>query len=297
MSSHRRRTRVVIPAVAPAFGGVGGTTFGGTVRPASRTRLALTAGTASPGPIAGNPATSGSSAAAPGRLRGNPRPSTPRNGRNTLLPATLVGLLLGLIVAAGGIALVGKQQERYSATASLLVLPDQIASPEAAASLYDSLSSGQVVESYRAVMSSSGFDTATLDSLGLSPRQRARVTPDVHVVPSTALIDASVTADNPEVAERVADALAARATSELSRTFSPYRITTVSGAAGTAKKSGPNSRTLIAVVVLLALVVAVLAQQAVLFVASSRQRAAARRRDSSAVDSGSAPDDAAVGDR
>lgn len=208
---------------------------------------------------------------------GTPRAFPIPKRRNRWLPATLVGLLVGLVVALGGIALIGSQQKQYAATASLLVLPDRAASGDTVASLYDSLSSGQVVESYRAVMSSAGFGAGVLDSIGLSPRDRAGVAPDVHVVPSTALIDATVVADSPDVAERVADAYATRATRDLSATFAPYRITAVSPAAGTAEESGPGSRTLVGVVVLVALVVAVAAQQAVLFGVQSRDRARARR--------------------
>lgn len=222
---------------------------------------------------------------APGRLSPGSRAAATRRPRNKLLPATLVGLLLGLIVALGGVALVARQQATYSATASLLVLPERQASPDTVASLYDSLSSGTVVESYRAVMSSAGFSNQAIDSLGLSPRQREGITPDVHVVPSTALVDATVTAPSGDVAERVADALAQRATSQLSETFNPYRITLVSPSAGTAEKSGPGSRTLLGVVVLLALVVAVAGQQAVLFVVNSRERARNRRRSPRGVSS------------
>jgi capsular polysaccharide biosynthesis protein len=189
-----------------------------------------------------------------------------------------VGLLLGLVVATAGFALISRQEPQYAATASLLVLPDSKARPEIVASLYDSLSSGQVVESYRAVMVSPGFADREFDSLGLTPRDRDGVVLDVHVVPSTALIDATVTASSPEVAERVADGLARRATTELIRTFEPYRITSVSAAAGTAEKSGPSSRTLGGVVALLAIVAVVVGQQAVLFLVSSRERARARRR-------------------
>jgi capsular polysaccharide biosynthesis protein len=213
----------------------------------------------------------------PGRLTPAARAAAPARGRNLLLPSALVGLLLGLVVAVAGIALIGAQKAQYSATASLLVLPDRSAAADTVASLYDSLSSGQVVESYRAVMGSPGFSNGVIDTVGLSPRQRAGVRPDVHVVPSTALVDVTVTADTPQVAETVADAISARATDQLSRTFSPYRITGVSPAAGTATKSGPGSRTLLGVVVLLALVVAGVGQQAVLFVGNSRQRSRARR--------------------
>src|SRR4051794_4123404 len=59
-----------------------------------------------------------------------------RRARNALLPATLVGLLLGLVVAAAGFALISRQQPTYTATASLLVLPDQQARPDIVASLY-----------------------------------------------------------------------------------------------------------------------------------------------------------------
>ena len=214
-----------------------------------------------------------------GRARGGAAaPSTGRRARNALLPATLVGLLLGLVVAAAGFALISRQEPTYTATASLLVLPDQQARPDVVASLYDSLSSGQVVESYRAVMTSSGFAASVYDTLDLSPRDRAGVALDVHVVPSTALIDAGVSARSPEVAERVADGLARKATAELTRTFEPYRITSVSAATGTAVKSGPSSKTLGGVVALLAIVAVVVGQQAVLFLVSSRERARARRR-------------------
>ncbi len=217
------------------------------------------------------------------RTRVRPRrgasPSFGRRARNALLPATLVGLLLGLVVAAAGFALIDRKQPTYAATASLLVLPDQKARPDVVASLYDSLSSGQVVESFRAVMTSSGFTQSEYDALALSPRDRTGLVLDVHVVPSTALIDATVTARSPQVAERVADGLARKATTELVRTFAPFRITSVSSAAGTAEKSGPSSKTLGGVVALLAIVAVVVGQQAVLFLVGSRERSRSRQRN------------------
>jgi capsular polysaccharide biosynthesis protein len=117
-----------------------------------------------------------------------------------------------------------------------------------------------------------------MDGLGLAPQDREGLVPDVHVVPETALVDATITARSPGVAERTADALATRAEGELSTTFRPYRIAVVSPAEGTAKRSGPGTGTLVGVVVLVALVVGVLAQQAVLFVSNARERAEQRRR-------------------
>lgn len=192
--------------------------------------------------------------------------------RRRLLPSILTGLLFGLVALAGGGAAVIGQSHPYSATASLLVLPAPQKTADSVASLYDSLSQGQVVQSYRAVMASPGFTRGVVDGLDLSPEQRPTVAVDAKVVPSTALIDVTTTAKTGAVAEQVSDAVARQAVTDLSATFNPFRITLVSSAAETAKVSGTGSSTLLGVVVLLALVVAVAVQQAVLFVTRSRDR-------------------------
>ncbi len=201
--------------------------------------------------------------AIPPRQRAQPgrAPSGRRSGRSGW-SALVVGLLAGLVtVVIGGASVLG-QAKTYSATATLLVLPQPAGTNESIASLYDALSQGQVVESFQAVMSSSGFQRSALGSSATST--------SVTVVPSTSLIDVTSKAGTAAAAERDADAVANRAVKQLSETFKPYGITLVSSASGTGKTSGTSKSALLGIVALLALIVGIAGQQAARYVQGLR---------------------------
>ena len=181
--------------------------------------------------------------------------------------AAVIAIALGLVVLAGGAVAAESQTPKYNASATLLVLPEA-SSSSSLASLYDALSQGQIVGSVQAVISSRGFVHSALEGSSGAPITGASVS--ATLVPSTSLIDVTGKASSAATAERASDAVADRAVGTLTTRFSPYKVTLVSSASGTAKTSGTSKSTLLGIVALLAVIAAVAAYQAVRFLQSKR---------------------------
>lgn len=213
--------------------------------------------------------------------RGRAQPPSRPHRRGTFATrkfAAVMALLLAVVTLAVGGAAAVSRAPKYTATATLLVLPDG-GTTASVASLYDALSQGQIVGSVQAVISSHGFlHNALQGSNGsASPGQRitgASVT--VTLVPNTSLIDITSKASTARTAERASDAVANEAVGTLSTKFKPYRVSLVSAATGTAKTSGTGKGTLLGIVALLALIVGVAAYQAVRFLQGMRARGGSR---------------------
>ncbi len=170
--------------------------------------------------------------------------------------AAVAAVVVGLAALLIGGGLVLSRAPSWRASSSLLVLPDRAASPDAAAGLYDTLSRGQLVQTYASVANSPGFVGGVLNGLKTTAKQRRSLNIAVTPVPNTNLIDVSATADKAPLAESAADAVSSQAVATLASTFYPFRVTEVSSARGTAKSAKANSTTLLAVVLIASLVLA-----------------------------------------
>jgi capsular polysaccharide biosynthesis protein len=191
--------------------------------------------------------------------RGAISPRRRRSGASRWVP-TGAALLIGLITfGIGGASVVGAAKT-YQASATLLVLPNPKSATESIASLYEALSQGQIVGSFQAVMSSSGFERSAAGD----------TTVIVTVVPSTSLIDVKAKASSAVAAENAADAVANRAVDTLSTTFKPYTISLVSSAAHTGKTAGTGKGALLGIVALLSVIVGVAVYQAIRFLRGMR---------------------------
>jgi capsular polysaccharide biosynthesis protein len=174
----------------------------------------------------------------------------------TRSPAVVAAVVAGLAALLIGGGLVLNRAPSWRASSSLLVLPDRAASPDAAAGLYDTLSRGQLVQTYASVANSPGFVGGALNGLKITVKQRRSLSIAVTPVPNTNLIDVSATADTAPLAEAAADAVSSQAVATLASTFYPFRVTEVSSARGTAMSAKTSSTTLLAVVLIASLVLA-----------------------------------------
>ncbi len=202
--------------------------------------------------------------------------SRARFPRVTRSPGVLAAVVAGLAALLIGGGLVLNRSPSWRASASLLVLPDRAARPDVAAGLYDTLSRGQLVQTYASVANSPGFVGQVLNGVKATAKQRRSLRVAVTPVPNTNLIDISATADSAPVAEAAADAVSSQAIAGLAATFYPFRVSEVSSARGTATSARTSSTTLLAVVLIASVVVAFAAYRAGLLWV---ERRAARSRE------------------
>lgn len=148
------------------------------------------------------------------------------------------GIAVFVLIALVGLVIVGIRPSRWSARASVVVLPEPDADPVAVASFYESLSSGQIIATFAEVVQLQRFEADAARSLGLSEAQRRDIEVLVEVIPETALFTVTATSASPEQSERMADAVLTAANANLQALASPFNAVVVAGAGGTATQTG-----------------------------------------------------------
>lgn len=191
---------------------------------------------------------------------------------------TAPGLVVAVLVLTTGLGSALQRSTEWTATSSLLVAPRAAnTDPDTLASLYDTLSRGQVAATYAELFRGAALKAAAGDRLGLSEDDRRRVRTGASVVPETSIVDVTATAPSAELAERMTDSLAQVATTRVEAMTSPYGVTTTSSAAGTAARGGLGQLELAVLALLAALVAGALVQQAWQSAVLRRRPAAAAR--------------------
>jgi len=192
----------------------------------------------------------------------------------------IAGIVTGLLVLCGGVGWALAYQPTYTATATLLVLPNAKSSQTGdAASYYDTLSQGQIVETFAQVLRAKSSPAwVVTGGQGLSTAQVAQTQVNVTAVPSTSVISITAQGADPAVTERVVAAMAAKSPHELNVLSTPYRALTVDSGAGSAQKTGIDTPMLLAAVVAVAVLAGVGAQQATWLLGNASLRAAQRDR-------------------
>lgn len=192
------------------------------------------------------------------------------------------GIVTGVLVLGGGAGWSLTYQPTYTATATLLVLPNARSSQSGdAASYYDTLSQGQIVSTFAQVLRAKTSPAWVVSGgPGLTTRQVAATKVNVTAVPSTSVISITAQGADPKIAERVVEAMAARSPHELNVLATPYRALTVDSGGGSAEKTGIDLTTLLVAVVAVAALAGVGVQQAVWLLGNASLRAAQRDRRS-----------------
>lgn len=190
------------------------------------------------------------------------------------------GIVTGLLVLCGGVGWSLSYQPSYTATATLLVLPNAKSSQTGdAASYYDTLSQGQIVETFAQVLRAKSSPAWVVTAgPGLTTAQVASTQVNVTAVPSTSVISITAQGTDPAIAERVVAAMAQKSPHELNVLSTPYRALTVDSGSGSAQKTGIDTPMLLAAVVAVAVLAGVGAQQAVWLLGNASLRAAQRDR-------------------
>jgi hypothetical protein len=180
-----------------------------------------------------------------------------------LRQSVVVGVIVAVALLGGGVAYALTQHRTWAAESMVVVLPATSLDDATSASYYETLSRGQIVATFAEVAGSLGFEQQAEDRLGLTAGQRAQVTTDVSVVPDTAVILIRATADDADVAERMAAATTDLSVLYLAGLSKPYRVVTVPSAAGSASATGMSLPVLLAAALAVALVAGLALQQAV----------------------------------
>jgi capsular polysaccharide biosynthesis protein len=174
----------------------------------------------------------------------------------------IVGVLLALLVVGIGTAMLLARPTTWTTRTTLLVSPKTTANDSSAATLYELLSQGKVAETYAALMRSSAFGDAVVESAGLSTSPAFQVT--AAVVPQTFLIRVTTSAPTQSDALALGEAAATEAPGFVTDLSQPFSVRSVNAGQLRATSSGGADPTLLAIVIVIALVVGVLGQQAML---------------------------------
>ncbi len=199
-----------------------------------------------------------------------------RSGYPRLLPVgTVPGLLVALVVAAAGGWYVYQQPRSYSAETQLLLAPAGQGDAGATSSYWETLSSGQLPATAAAVVDDKRYvDEATE---GLDKATRGAVQTSVTVLPSTAVIDVRVVAPTADVAESVANAIATRSTGDVNSMLTPYQLSPIGSATGSATRTSLDYVQWGTLVAVAALIAGLLVQQLLSWAARARARARTAR--------------------
>lgn len=182
--------------------------------------------------------------------------------RDVLVVSLLAGVLTAGLVVAAGLVFAATRPVRWSATASAVVLPARGVNPDSVAGFYETLSRGQVVETFAQIVRLQRFETDAVRAMGFAPGDQPAIDVDVQVVPDTAVVRISTTATRPEVAEEVADRILAVASDYIAGLGQPYTFSIVDDADGSVSRSGPPKAAFPIVAALVALAFGLATQQA-----------------------------------
>lgn len=175
------------------------------------------------------------------------------------------------VAAAGSVYVLGRPTT-YTATASVVVLPSRSVSETAVSGYYETLSRGQIVETYAEMFRLPEWSNAAISAQNLSTDTSAEIETSASVVPSTAVIDVTATAPSGATAEAVVDDLVNRTSQYIASLSQPYDVRPISDATGTAKASGIPKVPFLAVVLVVGAVVGVAVQQLTLGLVRARER-------------------------
>jgi capsular polysaccharide biosynthesis protein len=140
----------------------------------------------------------------------------------------LIGVTVAVLVLLAGAGLWLLRPTQYQASTALVVLPAEQSNESAG--FYDTLSRGQVVQTFAQILDLQGGQQSAYRSAGVAVV--------VEVVPETSLIEVRATASDGAAAESAADSVLTRSRTYFSQLSSPYSISVVREADGTAQQVG-----------------------------------------------------------
>ena len=202
--------------------------------------------------------------------------------RRTARLSIVIGAVVALLILVAGVAFAVLRPPAYTAEAMAVVLPGAGLDEATAAGQWETLSRGQIPATFAEVAADPRFQTQAAAQLGLTPDQQQQLQVETSVVPNTSVILIRVTAPEASVAEQMADATTALASTYLTGLLPSFRTETVQSAKGTAQSSGLSPTLVIGGTVVVALVAGLALQQAIYHLLLVLRRAPARRASTDA---------------
>lgn len=164
----------------------------------------------------------------------------------------LVGLLVGLLVAGAGVVYANGHPATWSTHREVVIVPRSGAELSEAASLYDSLSRGQVVATAAQIYGQARWHPETPD-----------VTVTAGDIPPSAVVQVTASGADRSSVSTTVDAVIASATPEVNRALTPYRAVTLADSAPSPEQVGLGRNALLVVALLAGLLAGVLGAGAV----------------------------------
>jgi capsular polysaccharide biosynthesis protein len=187
--------------------------------------------------------------------------------------AALIGGLVAVLILGLGAGYVLTRPDRWSATTTLVLLPNKNVGSASAASYFDTLSTGQITSTASQIFDLSRFKEEAARTLDLSSAQSASTSVSSQVVVGSSILRVTVVAPTAKVAENLADTLVGQATNTVNALISPYQLSVLDHAKDSASRTGSlNLGKFLVVLVVVALAAGLGGQQALLQLLPLRRR-------------------------
>lgn len=187
----------------------------------------------------------------------------PKRASSDLRTSVYSGVVVALLVVVAGAFFALTSSSRWTAQASIVVLPSSSLGPAEESAFYEYLSRGQIVATFAEV----GNNVRSLQDV----HDKAKSSVTLSVVPNTSVVLVQATAPTSHQAVALADA-----TTELARTYFdrlavPFRTQVVAGSTGAAEQTRPTKALILIATLVAALVAGIAMQQATLAILRARR--------------------------
>lgn len=195
----------------------------------------------------------------------------PKRASSDLRTSVYSGVVVALLVVVAGAFFALTSSSRWTAQASIVVLPSSSLGPAEESAYYDYLSRGQIVATFAEVGNNVRSLQDAQAKIGMNEADQAKSSVTLSVVPNTSVVLVLATARTSHQAGALADA-----TTELARTYFdrlavPFRTQVVADATGAAKRTGPTKALILIATLVAALVAGIAMQQATLAILRARR--------------------------
>jgi capsular polysaccharide biosynthesis protein len=189
--------------------------------------------------------------------------------RTSLIVSVAAGLIVALIIGLVGVGYAKGRPVEYQATSSIVLLPAANLDEAGNISALDTLSRGQVVETFSQVLAGADLVGPAVEALAADGRDVSGVSVTFKPVGNTSIIDIVVTAPSAFVAEQVASSIAV-ASANVKTSLQPlFQAHVVSRGSGSATRTGAKPSAFILAFLIAALAAGIVTQQVVMRVLSS----------------------------
>lgn len=199
----------------------------------------------------------------------------PKRASRDLRTSVYSGVVVALLVFIAGAFFALTSSSKWTAEASIVMLPSSSLGPAQEAAFYEYLSRGQIVATFTEVGNNAEFLQEAQEEIGMNAADRATSSVTLSVVPSTSVVLVQANAPTSDQAVALADATTELARAYFAQLAVPFRTEVVAGAVGAAAPTGPTTALMLIATLVAALVAGIAVQQATLAILRARRGRAA----------------------